>query len=80
MMKNHSIGKRGFIQNTSKYLKLAEEANGLIITHNGKPVLFLKPLKSRTVDDLKGFSETVSITGDINDPILPGFDEWESDN
>ena len=78
-MENQSVGKRGFIQQTSKYLKLAEELGALVITHNGQPVLFLQAIHERTVDDLRGFADELRIEGDINEPILPGFDEWEKD-
>lgn len=70
------VGKREFIQHTSKYLKKAELEDSIIITHNNIPVLELHKLKTKTIDDLKGLIEEIKIVGDINDSILPGIDEW----
>lgn len=72
------VGKREFIQHTSKYLKMVEE-NGqdLIITHQNVPDLILSKVKPVTFSKLKGLT-TIKIHGDINDPILPGYDEWSS--
>jgi antitoxin (DNA-binding transcriptional repressor) of toxin-antitoxin stability system len=71
------VGKREFIQHTSKYLKLAEDAGEqVIITHQGKPVLHIEQIKHKSIDDLKGIIVKVKLKGDINDHILPGFDQW----
>ena len=72
----HSVGKRDFIQHTSQYLKEAELSGSLIITHQNKPVLKLIRLEEKTIKDLKGNITHIEIDGDINDPILPGYDEW----
>lgn len=70
------VGKREFIQHTSQYLKWIEDQDGeLIITHHHKPELILTRIKSKSIDDLRGFT-TIKIHGDINDPILPGYDTW----
>ena len=78
-MQHHTIivGKREFIQHTSKYLKLAEtKGKELIITHQGKPVLHMEPMKKKTINDLKGLITRIHVKGDINEPIVPGFEEW----
>ena len=75
-MHNFSVGKRDFIQRTSKYLKQAEEDSVIIITHNNVPVLKLSKIKSRQVASLQGLLEFVEVEGDINDPVLPGYDQW----
>lgn len=76
MRQPHSIGKRDFIQHTSQYLKEAEREGSLIITHQNKPVLKLTRIEEKSIRDLKGKITYLKITGDINDPILPGYDEW----
>ncbi len=70
------IGKREFIQHTSKYLKWVEDQNEeLIITHHNVPDLVITKIKSRSFEDMRGFT-TIKIHEDINAPILPGYDEW----
>jgi hypothetical protein len=70
-----TIGKREFIQHTSKYLKWAEQHDDdLVITHHDAPVLILKKIKSKSIEDLRGFVK--HIHGDVNEPVLPGYDEW----
>ena len=71
-----SIGKRDFIQHTSKYIKLAETEGSVIITHHNQPTLILRAIKQKSVHDLQGLVKEVHIDGDINEHILPGFDEW----
>lgn len=71
-----SVGKREFIQHTSQYLKEAELTGSIIITHQNKPVLKLVRLEEKSVKDLKGNITHLNIVGDINDPILPRYDEW----
>lgn len=71
-----TIGKPEFIQHTSQYLKQAELQGGLVITHQNKPAFKLIPIKGKTTKDLRGLIPYVKIKGDINDPILPGFDQW----
>ena len=71
-----SIGKREFIQHTSKYIKLVEElGHDIVITHHHRPELVLSKIKAGSVKDLQG-TVTVQIHGDINEPILPGYDQW----
>jgi hypothetical protein len=71
-----TVGKREFIQHTSKYLKLVEEqGEELIITHQNKPDLILSKIKKKTFIELQGLTE-IKVHGDINEPILPGYDEW----
>ncbi len=70
------IGKREFIQHTSKYLKYVEdEGKELIITHHNKPDLVLTKIKVMTFKQMRAFAD-VKIHGDINEPVLPGYDEW----
>jgi len=76
MKRNPIIGKRDFIQNTSKYLKLAHEVDKIIITHHNKPVLIISPIEEKSLSDLQGLIKHVKVKGDINDPIFPGYDEW----
>lgn len=75
-MKNIMVGKREFIQHTSHYLKQAEKDGNIIITHHGKPELRLSRLAEKSVKDLKGLIKHIKIIGDINEPVLPGYDEW----
>ena len=76
MSASRMVGKREFIQHTSKYLKLIEEQDGeLVITHHNKPDLVLTKIKLNSFDSLRGFT-TIKVHGDINAPILPGYDEW----
>lgn len=72
----HRTGKREFIQHTSKYLKLVESTGEeLIITHQNEPDLILKKIKPKVFSDLRGIA-AIKIIGDINEPILPGYNEW----
>lgn len=75
MTKTKIIGKREFIQHTSKYLKWVEENDKeIIITHLNKPNLILAKIKFQTFKDMAGFTE-IKIQGDINEHVLPGYDE-----
>lgn len=76
MHQSNSVGKRDFIQHTSQYLKEAELTGSVIITHHNKPVLKLIRIENKSIKDLKGNITYIKIIGDINDPILPGYDEW----
>ena len=69
------IGKREFIQHTSKYLKWVEEGDELIITHQNKPDLVLTKIKAKSFEQMRGFAE-IKIHGDINEHVLPEYDEW----
>ena len=71
------IGKREFIQHTSKYLRLAANQE-VVITHHDRPCLKLVPIHPKTIADLAGLVKEVKIVGDINEPILPGYKEWFS--
>lgn len=76
MQNSKTIGKREFIQHTSKYIKWVEERGiQLIITHHNHPGLILSKIKLKSLKDLRGFAN-VKVHGDINEPILPGYDEW----
>lgn len=71
-----TIGKREFIQHTSKYIKWVEEhGSPLIITHHNHPGLVLTKAKLASLKDLRG-SVSIKVYGDINDSVLPGYDEW----
>jgi len=71
-----TIGKREFIQHTSKYIKLVEElGHEIVITHHNRPDLVLSKIKSSSFHDLRG-SINVKIHGDINEPVMPGYDQW----
>jgi carbamate kinase len=70
------VGKREFIQHTSKYLKWVEEQDKeLIITHQNKPDIMLTKIKVKSLKDMQGFAD-IKVHGDINEPVLPGYDEW----
>jgi len=70
------IGKREFIQHTSKYIKWVEEhGSQLVITHHNHPGLVLAKIKLKSLKDLRG-SVSVKVHGDINESVLPGYDEW----
>lgn len=71
------VGKREFAMHISKYLSYVEKTGKeLTITHQNHPTLKLIPLKKRQLHDLKGTLAYCKVKGDINDPILPGFDQW----
>ena len=71
-----TIGKREFIQHTSKYLKWVEKKNQpLVITHQNKPDLILKKIHPKTLKDLRQILK-IKIYGDINEPVLLGYDRW----
>ena len=75
-MPRKTVGKQEFTQHTSKYLRWVEEHDGgLIITHQNKPDLKLTKVKHKTLSDLRGIAE-IKVHGDINEPILPGYDPW----
>lgn len=76
MKPSSHIGKREFIQHTSQYLKEAEQKGSVIITHQNKPVLKIIRIEEKTIRDLKGNITDLKIKGDMNDPILPEYDEW----
>ena len=63
------VGKREFIQHTSKYLGLAGSRE-VIITHHNKACLKIVPLHPRTISDLAGILKNIKIIGDVNAPVL----------
>lgn len=70
------IGKREFIQHTSKYLKWVEEHGvQLVITHHHHPDFVLMKIKLKSLKDLRGLAN-VKIHGDINEHVLPEYTEW----
>ena len=76
MPPSKEVGKREFIQHTSRYLQWVENENqSLIITHHNEPDLLLTKIHSKKLSDLKGRVE-IKIIGDINDQVLPGYDLW----
>lgn len=76
MQISKTIGKREFIQHTSKYIKWVEEhGSQLVITHHNQPDLVLAKIKLKSLKDLRG-TVKIKIHGDINEPVLPGYDEW----
>lgn len=73
-----SIGKREFMQHTSKYIQWVEEHDiSLIITHHKRPELVLSRVKPMRFQDLAGTVE-IKVQGDVNESVLPGYDEWLS--
>ena len=76
MQNAKTVGKREFIQHTSKYIKWVEENESqLVITHHNHPELVLAKIKYKSLKELRG-SVSVKVHGDINEPILSGYDEW----
>lgn len=76
MSHSKTIGKREFIQHTSKYIKLVEElGHEIVITHHNRPDLVLSKIKLKSPQDLRG-SVKIKIHGDINESILPGYEQW----
>lgn len=76
MNKSKMVGKREFIQHTSKYIKWVEEENqSLIITHQNKPDLMITKIKVKSLKELRGFAG-IKVHGDVNEHVLPGYDEW----
>jgi antitoxin (DNA-binding transcriptional repressor) of toxin-antitoxin stability system len=70
-----TVGKREFIQHTSKYLRLVEKrGDELVITHQNEPDLLLTKITHKSLKDLRGL--TVKVHGDVNEPVLPEFEEW----
>lgn len=73
-----TVGKREFIQHTSKYMKWVEENNApMMITHRQSPEFILSKIKPKRFSDLRGIAHA-TILGDINETVLPGYDEWLS--
>jgi len=71
------VGKREFTLHTSKYLKRVEQScEEIVITHQNKPTLKIVPIKPKKVKSLSGLITKYEIVGDINDPIIPGYDLW----
>ncbi len=71
-----TVGKREFIQHTSKYIKWVEEHGAeIVITHHNHPSLILKKIKLKSLKDLRG-SVNIKVHGDINQPVLQGYNEW----
>lgn len=70
------IGKKEFIHHTSKYLKMAEAGEELVITHRNEPCLYLVPVKKKSVHGLRALLKNVKLHEDINTPVIKGFDEW----
>lgn len=76
MQNSKTVGKREFIQHTSKYLKWIEERGSqLIITHHNQPDLILAKIKMKSLKELRG-SVIIKEHGDINEPVLAGYDQW----
>ena len=76
MLYSKAIGKREFIQHTSKYIKLVEEqGQDIVITHHNRPDLVLSKIKPHSLRDLRGCVK-IKIHGDINESVLPGFEQW----
>ncbi len=66
-----TVGKREFIQHTSKYLKLVERYGEITISHQNHPALRIMPIKEKRVKDLRGLVQTIKVHGDINDHVVP---------
>ena len=67
------VGKREFIQHTSKYLKLAE-VEKVIITHRGKPGLSLGAFpRGKRASALRGRIKIHMDEKEINTPVLEEF-------
>lgn len=76
MPASKTVGKREFIQHTSKYLKWAEEHNSsIVLTHHDRPDFLLSKIQGNSLKDLQG-SVNIKVHGDINESILPGYEEW----
>lgn len=70
------IGKREFIQYTSKYINWVEkQGSQLVITHQNQPDLLLTKIKVKSLKDMRGVVD-IKVYGDINESVLPGYDEW----
>jgi antitoxin (DNA-binding transcriptional repressor) of toxin-antitoxin stability system len=78
MSMNHQkvVGKREFIQHTSKYLKYAEHTGSLLITHQNKLCLKIIAIQPKSINDLKGTLTIIRIKGEINEHILQEYNEW----
>ena len=76
MPNSKRIGKREFIQHTSKYIKWVEEyGSELVITHQNRPDLVLTKIKLKSLRSLRG-AVTIKVHGDLNEQVLPGYNEW----
>lgn len=74
-----TTGKRAFTLKTSRFLKQVEKTKEpLVITDRGEPVLILEVFRKEKIENLAGFIKDVKVKGDINDPILPPFNEWDN--
>ena len=76
MHSSKEIGKREFIQHTSRYLQWVEkDGQPLVITHHNKPDLIVMKIRPKTFNDLKGLT-SIEVVGDINEPVLTEYDLW----
>jgi len=71
------LGKREFLHHASQYLNDVEKnGSDIIITNRGSESVRIVPVRSKSITDLQGLVSTIKVEGDINAPILPGYDEW----
>lgn len=78
MQEQKLVGKREFLQHTSKYMKWLEEHDAaVVITHHKTPEFMIVKIKSRRFSDLQG-TVNVKVHGDIHEPVLTEYDEWLS--
>lgn len=76
MLNERFVGKREFIQHTSRYLKLLDGFNvRLIVTHKEEDDLLITKIKHKSIKELRGFTK-IKRHADINEHILPGYDQW----
>lgn len=72
-----TIGKRDFLHHASQYLKEVEtQGKVLVISTRGVPSLQISPVKKKKVSNLRGLIKGKLDQDKINEPILPGFDQW----
>jgi len=71
------LGKREFLHHASQYLKEVENKGiDLIITSRGAESVRISPVRDKSIHDLSGLIKDVKVEGDLNDPVLSGYDEW----
>jgi len=72
-----TIGKRDFLHHASQYLKEVEtQGKVLVISTRGVPSLQISAVKRKKISNLRGLIKGKVDQELINEPILPGMDQW----
>ena len=74
---NTTIGKRDFLHHASQYLKEIEASGrSIVIATRGVPSIKISPITQNAISHLRGIIKKKEGLKNINDPILPEYDQW----